>query len=147
MTGKAESFDLDRLPSLPPLKKNRKDFRMRIYVSIFLVFFIAVIVVAVYVFKKLKNIDVVEDWELDVGPHRFSYNELKEATNRFHEKELLGFGGSGKVYKGILPYSNTQIAVKRISQESKQGLKEFLSEISTIGRLRHRNLVQLLGWC
>ncbi|KAI3734894.1 hypothetical protein L6452_14374 [Arctium lappa] len=82
--------------------------------------------------QKLKNMDVVEDWELEVGPHKYSYKELKEATNGFHEKELLGFGGSGKVYKGILPDSNTQIAVKRISQESKQGLTEFISEISTI---------------
>lgn len=147
MTGKAESLDLHHLPSLPPLKKNQKDFRIWFYVSIFLTFFIIVIAVSVYVIKKFKNMDVVEDWELDVGPHKYSYKELKEATKGFHEKELLGFGGSGKVYKGMLPDSNTQIAVKRISQESKQGLTEFISEISTIGRLRHRNLVQLLGWC
>ncbi|XP_024991814.1 L-type lectin-domain containing receptor kinase S.4-like [Cynara cardunculus var. scolymus] len=146
MTGKAESLDLHLL-SLPPFKKNQKDFRIWCSVSTSLALFITVIVVSVYVIKKLKNIDLVEDWEFDVGPHKYSYKELKGATKGFHEKELLGFGGSGKVYKGILPDSNTQIAVKRISQESKQGLTEFISEISTIGRLRHRNLVRLLGWC
>ncbi|GAV76555.1 Pkinase domain-containing protein, partial [Cephalotus follicularis] len=80
-------------------------------------------------------------------PHRYSYHELKQATNSFSDKELLGHGGFGQVYKGTLPNSKTQVAVKRISHESKQGLREFVSEIASIGRLRHRNLVQLLGWC
>ncbi|KAJ6311781.1 hypothetical protein OIU77_013519 [Salix suchowensis] len=97
--------------------------------------------------KKKKKADVTEAWELDIGPHRFSYQELKKATKNFRDEELLGFGGFGKVYKGTLPNSNTEIAVKRICHESKQGLKEFLTEIASIGRLRHRNLVRLLGWC
>ncbi|KAL2526487.1 L-type lectin-domain containing receptor kinase S.4 [Abeliophyllum distichum] len=91
--------------------------------------------------------DVTEAWELDIVPHRFSYEELKKATSGFRDKELLGFGGFGRVYKGTLPNSNTQVAVKRIYHDSKQGLREFVSEIESIGRLRHRNLVQLLGWC
>ncbi|KAK0592841.1 hypothetical protein LWI29_026411 [Acer saccharum] len=102
---------------------------------------------AFYIIRKIKNADVIEAWELDVGPHRFSYQELKKATRGFRDKELLGFGGFGKVYKGKLASTNTQVAVKRISHESKQGLREFVSEIASIGRLRHRNLVQLLGWC
>ncbi|MED6197291.1 hypothetical protein PIB30_055297 [Stylosanthes scabra] len=63
-----------------------------------------------------------------------------------HKSLIIG-GGFGRVYKGTLPNSRTQVAVKRISHESKQGLREFISEIASIGRLRHRNLVQLLGWC
>nr|GEX71473.1 L-type lectin-domain containing receptor kinase S.4-like [Tanacetum cinerariifolium] len=88
-----------------------------------------------------------EDWEFDVGPHTFCYKELKDATKSFHDKGLLGFGGSGKVYKGVFPDTGSEIAVKRISRDSKHGPKEFVSEILTVGRLRHRNLVQLLGWC
>ncbi|KAK8475763.1 hypothetical protein V6N12_058140 [Hibiscus sabdariffa] len=103
--------------------------------------------VSFYLVRKLKRSDMIEAWELEIGPHRFSYQELKEATRGFRDKELLGFGGFGRVYKGTLPSTNTQVAVKRISHESKQGLREFVSEIATIGRLRHRNLVPLLGWC
>ncbi|KAL4575076.1 hypothetical protein LXL04_021917 [Taraxacum kok-saghyz] len=147
MTGNAKSLNLRHLPSLPPFKKNQRGFVIWLSVSIFLAFFFIAITGAVYVFKQIKHIDVVEDWELDVGPQKYSYKELKESTKGFHEKELLGFGGSGKVYKGVLPKLDTQIAVKRILKESKHGQKEFMSEISTIGRLRHRNLVQLLGWC
>ncbi|KAI3731107.1 hypothetical protein L1987_62290 [Smallanthus sonchifolius] len=148
MTGNAESLDLDHLPSLLELKKNKKGFEFWsvLMFLIFLVFCIVVIFGAVYVIKRLKRTEVVEDWELDLGPHPYCYKELKEATKGFHEKQLLGFGGSGKVYKGVLADSKTEIAVKRISRKSKQGPKEFLSEVSTIGRLRHRNLVQLLGW-
>ncbi|KAJ6768050.1 hypothetical protein OIU74_021838 [Salix koriyanagi] len=64
----------------------------------------------------------------------------------FREKELLGFGGFGKVYRGTLPNSDTPIAVKRFCHESRQGLREFSTEITSIGRLRHKNLVRLLGW-
>ncbi|KAH9672430.1 L-type lectin-domain containing receptor kinase S.4 [Citrus sinensis] len=101
----------------------------------------------IYIIKKIKNAEVIEDWELEVGPQRYSYQELKQATNNFSAKQLLGHGGFGQVYKGTLHNSKTEVAVKRISNESKQGVREFVSEIATIGRLRHRNLVQLVGWC
>ncbi|PRQ43191.1 putative protein kinase RLK-Pelle-L-LEC family [Rosa chinensis] len=101
----------------------------------------SVISLSVYLFiKKLKNTEPMESWELELGPHRYSYQELKKATKGFRGKELLGEGGFGQVFKG------TQVAVKRISNDSKQGLREFVEEIASIGRLRHRNLVQLLGW-
>lgn len=108
---------------------------------------IASVFLVICLINKVKNRDVVEDWELEIGPHRYSYQELKKATRGFKDSELLGSGGFGKVYKGTLPNSKTQVAVKRVSNESKQGLREFVSEISTIGKLRHRNLVQLQGWC
>lgn len=81
------------------------------------------------------------------GPQKFSYRALSKATRGFHKQQLLGKGGFGSVYKGALPRSNTPVAVKRISKESNQGSKEFLAEVCIIGRLRHRNLVPLIGWC
>lgn len=60
---------------------------------------------------------------------------------------LLGIGGFGRVYKGVLPKSNMEVAIKKVSHESRQGIKEFIAEVVSIGRLRHRNLVQLLGYC
>jgi serine/threonine protein kinase len=72
---------------------------------------------------------------------------LFHATGGFKNKHLLGEGGFGKVYKGVLPLSNVEVAVKRMSHESRQGMKEFVTEVVSIGRLRHCNLVQLLGYC
>lgn len=88
----------------------------------------------------------IEDWELEYWPHRFSYEELSSATGEFRKEQLLGSGGFGKVYKGTLP-NNTEIAVKCVNHDSKQGLREFMAEISSMGRLQHKNLVQMRGWC
>ncbi|KAJ8642387.1 hypothetical protein MRB53_019081 [Persea americana] len=100
-----------------------------------------------YTLRKKKSEEIHEDWEEEYGPHRFSYEDLFIATKGFSETELLGIGGFGKVYRGVLPTSNFQVAVKRISHESKQGMREFIAEIASIGKLRHRNIVQLLGYC
>jgi hypothetical protein len=97
--------------------------------------------------RKRKFEELLEDWELDCGPQRFKYKDLFDATKGFREKELLGKGGFGKVYRGVLPTSKIEIAVKRISHESRQGMREFVAEIASMGRLRHRNLVPLLGYC
>ncbi|XP_050244285.1 L-type lectin-domain containing receptor kinase IV.1 isoform X14 [Quercus robur] len=91
--------------------------------------------------------ELLEDWELDYGPHRFKYKDLYIATKGFRDKELLGSGGFGRVYKGVLRTSKIEIAVKKVSHESRQGMREFVAEIVSIGRLRHRNLVPLLGYC
>ncbi|XP_056172195.1 L-type lectin-domain containing receptor kinase IV.1-like [Syzygium oleosum] len=96
--------------------------------------------------RKRKFAEVLEDWERDYSPHRFKYKDLYVATKGFRDQELLGAGGFGRVYRGILPTSNIEVAVKRVSHESKQGMREFVAEIITIGRLRHRNLVSLLGY-
>ncbi|KAG6635114.1 L-type lectin-domain containing receptor kinase S.1-like [Carya illinoinensis] len=90
--------------------------------------------------------DEIEDWELEYWPHRFSYEELSQATDGFSNDNLLGSGGFGKVYKGTLT-NNTEVAVKCVNHDSKQGLREFMAEISSMGRLQHKNLVQMRGWC
>ncbi|XP_018809540.2 L-type lectin-domain containing receptor kinase IX.1-like [Juglans regia] len=99
--------------------------------------------------KKHLSGDVCMDDEFEkgTGPRRFTYRELSRATNNFAEEGKLGEGGFGGVYKGLLSESNTEIAVKRVSKGSKQGKKEYISEVRIISRLRHRNLVQLIGWC
>lgn len=146
VNGQAQSLHLSMLPSIPGPKSNQLKLALCASLSV-VVFLILAIGVILYIVKKVKNRDVVESWELELGPYRFSYKELKKATRGFRDKGLLGFGGFGRVYKGTLPGSNTQVAVKRISHESKQGLHEFVTEIAIIGRLRHRNLVLLQGWC
>ncbi|WMV50914.1 hypothetical protein MTR67_044299 [Solanum verrucosum] len=73
--------------------------------------------------------------------------KLARCTNNFSPEEMLGQGGFGGVYKLYLRESDSYIVVKRISRESKQGIKEYASEVRIISRLRHKHLVQLIGWC
>ncbi|XP_052207444.1 probable L-type lectin-domain containing receptor kinase S.7 [Diospyros lotus] len=84
--------------------------------------------------------------ELVTGPRQFSYRQLKLATKGFHSSRVLGHGAFGTVYKAHFPASDTVAAVKR-SKHSHEGKTEFLAELSIIACLRHKNLVQLQGWC
>ncbi|KAI3435128.1 Rhamnogalacturonan endolyase [Psidium guajava] len=88
-----------------------------------------------------------DDLERGTGPRRFSYQDLASATNNFSDDRKLGEGGFGTVYRGYLLNLDMTIAVKRISRGSKQGKREFVTEVKVISSLRHRNLVQLIGWC
>ncbi|KAL7244086.1 hypothetical protein ACSBR1_016339 [Camellia fascicularis] len=76
----------------------------------------------------------------------FQLDIVFAATEHFSTKNKLGEGGFGPVYKGTLP-DGREIAVKRLSKTSGQGLKELKNEVILIARLQHRNLVRLLGCC
>ncbi|GJN11784.1 hypothetical protein PR202_ga30021 [Eleusine coracana subsp. coracana] len=101
----------------------------------------------VHVWRNRRYSELSDDWEVEYGPHRFSYKDLFDATEGFNDKNLLGTGGFGMVYKGLLPISRLEVAVKRVSHDSNQGMKEFIAEIVSIGHVQHRNLVHLLGYC
>ncbi|KEH24604.1 lectin receptor kinase [Medicago truncatula] len=99
--------------------------------------------------KEDSNFDMKMDDEFQkgTGPKKFCYNKLVSATNNFEETQKIGQGGFGGVYKGYLKDIDSNVAIKRISRESKQGIKEYATEVKIISQLRHRNLVQLIGWC
>ncbi|TYG74559.1 hypothetical protein ES288_D04G192000v1 [Gossypium darwinii] len=124
--------------------------------------------------REDKAMSVNRKMEMVTAARKFSYRELRFATSNFADEGLLGEGGLGKVYLGFLSNINCSIAVKRKTPNSHQVFK-FLSpqmswarqlprhksgqasnslqservesEVTTSGRLRHRNLVQLIGWC
>ncbi|KAL1203052.1 G-type lectin S-receptor-like serine/threonine-protein kinase [Cardamine amara subsp. amara] len=83
-----------------------------------------------------------EDFELPF----IDLDAIAEATDGFSDGNKLGQGGFGPVYKGTLA-GGQEVAVKRLSRTSRQGIEEFKNEIKLIAKLQHRNLVKILGYC
>ncbi|KAJ4891857.1 L-type lectin-domain containing receptor kinase IV.1 [Raphanus sativus] len=145
----APSLSLSRLPKLPRfVPRTISDF-FKIgmpLISLFLIFCV-IFLVCFIVRRRKKFAEEHEEWEKEFGKNRFRFKDLYYATKGFKEKDLLGSGGFGSVYKGVMPGTKLEIAVKKVSHESKQGMKQFVAEIVSIGRMSHRNLVPLLGYC
>nr|CAJ86314.1 H0525G02.11 [Oryza sativa] len=108
-----------------------------------------VALVGIFMWRQKRRKLSLEQQELYsiVGrPNVFSYSELRSATENFSSSNRLGEGGYGAVYKGKLTDGRV-VAVKQLSQTSHQGKKQFATEIETISRVQHRNLVKLYGCC
>ncbi|KAF7805211.1 receptor-like protein kinase ANXUR1 [Senna tora] len=76
----------------------------------------------------------------------FSWQEMKQATKNFDESNVIGVGGFGKVYKGVID-NGFKVAIKRSNPQSEQGVHEFQTEIEMLSKLRHKHLVSLIGFC
>ncbi|KAF2574264.1 hypothetical protein F2Q70_00003430 [Brassica cretica] len=114
------------------------------------VMFVAVVVPIVAIcciLSALVVILVISEGE-DVPKNSLQYDlkTIEAATCTFSKRNMLGEGGFGEVYKGSLQ-DGSQIAVKRLSKESAQGVQEFKNETSLVAKLQHRNLVGVLGFC
>ena len=87
-----------------------------------------------------------KNWVVYQGVNEVQLLWHKNATNDFSKDNLLGEGGYGHVYKGVLK-DGQQIAAKVRKQESSQGFSEFHSEVYVLSFARHKNIVMLLGYC
>ncbi|KAB1215267.1 hypothetical protein CJ030_MR4G027352 [Morella rubra] len=108
-----------------------------------------------YIFRRRKNSKAKKSGELGHGSDDkeedtelpiLNLSIIARATDGFSFDNKLGEGGFGPVYKGVLE-DGREIAVKRLSKISRQGLNEFKNEVILIAKLQHRNLVRLLGCC
>uniref|UniRef100_A0A453BCV7 Protein kinase domain-containing protein n=1 Tax=Aegilops tauschii subsp. strangulata TaxID=200361 RepID=A0A453BCV7_AEGTS len=88
---------------------------------------------------KAEDIESVDSMLIDIST-------LRAATGDFAETNKLGEGGFGAVYKGTLP-DGEEIAVKRLSKSSAQGVEELKNELALVAKLKHKNLVRLVGVC
>ncbi|KAH0635835.1 hypothetical protein KY289_035750 [Solanum tuberosum] len=147
LNGAADPLDLDNLPVAPPevVRPSKNSHLKRALIGTFCSVVI-LLLGAFYIYRRMRQHEVLEDWELDC-PHRFRFRDLYKATKGFKESELIGVGGFGAVYKGVLPTNGAEVAVKKISSNSLQGMREFAAEIESLGRLRHKHLINLQGWC
>ncbi|KAL1325948.1 hypothetical protein HN51_035992 [Arachis hypogaea] len=146
------------VPDQPPQKSSTSDkaiLRIVLVTSIFTLIFCSTIGISCHLMSKIrvlkyKRLLEIRDLGLneEVALRRFSYSELKRATNGF--KQELGKGSFGAVYKGVLykeGRSRRLIAVKRLEKLVEDGEREFQAEVRAIGKTHHRNLVRLLGFC
>ncbi|KAL6553366.1 putative L-type lectin-domain containing receptor kinase S.7 [Orobanche gracilis] len=142
------------VPSEPPFpvpdSRNRHPTNIVLAIGICLpsFFLVALVAFGYVILNRWKDVENDENLKAEVmaGPRQFAYRELKSATKGFHQSRILGHGAFGTVYKAFFADSGTLAAVKR-SRHSHEGKTEFLSELSIIAGLRHKNLVQLQGWC
>ncbi|KAI9070576.1 hypothetical protein K1719_047463 [Acacia pycnantha] len=109
----------------------------------------SMVIIGFTIKKKLMHPGKATYWkdksdQEDVDLPIFEFSVISNATNQFSEMNKLGQGGFGPVYKGILA-DGQEIAVKRLSKTSRQGMDEFKNEVLLIAKLQHRNLVKLLG--
>ncbi|XP_072961164.1 G-type lectin S-receptor-like serine/threonine-protein kinase SD2-5 [Typha angustifolia] len=101
------------------------------------------VIISFFVRRKCNQVDEEEYFDQVPGmPTRFTFEELKEASENFSEK--LGEGGFGSVFEGKI--GNERVAIKRLDAFN-QGEKQFLAEVETIGSIHHINLVRLIGFC
>ncbi|XP_049406319.1 receptor-like serine/threonine-protein kinase SD1-7 [Solanum stenotomum] len=95
-------------------------------------------------FRSVSSLYSVENSNMKLL--QYNLQKIREATNNFHGEHKLGEGGFGPVFKGFLAEFG-DVAIKRLSKRSSQGLEEFMNELKLIAKLQHKNLVSLLGCC
>ncbi|XP_009766396.1 G-type lectin S-receptor-like serine/threonine-protein kinase At4g27290 [Nicotiana sylvestris] len=126
-------------------KRRRKRTTLIAVISVVVATFILSFL-AWFSFQRRKRRTGSENGDEDMELPLFDLVTVTSATKNFSSANVIGEGGFGPVYKGILP-NGQEIAVKRLSTYSGQGLQELKNEIVLISKLQHRNLVKLLGCC
>ncbi|KAA8515489.1 hypothetical protein F0562_018900 [Nyssa sinensis] len=91
--------------------------------------------------------DILKYGNVKGAPETFTFHQLAAATDNFNPKLLVGEGGFGRVYKGLIGSRNQVVAVKQLDRNGFQGNREFLAEVLTLSLVHHQNLVNLIGYC
>ncbi|KAM7466819.1 hypothetical protein LguiB_014381 [Lonicera macranthoides] len=109
--------------------------------------------IIVYKLRELQEANLDEELNLqspvpsEWSCRHFSLAKILSATRNFSDELVLGQGGFGKVYKGVIDNGTATVAIKRLNHMSKQGAREFWNEIEMLSKFRHSHLVSLIGCC
>ncbi|XP_047955384.1 cysteine-rich receptor-like protein kinase 44 [Salvia hispanica] len=136
--------------SSPTGKKNGSMTQTIVIIVVVTVVLLIVVVSAIIFLKKREKHKPMQiaQYVDDISTAeclQYPFSTIKDATNDFSNHNKLGQGGFGSVYKGKLP-NGQEIAVKRLSRNSRQGNMEFKNEVLLLAKLQHKNLVRLLGF-
>ncbi|XP_059450907.1 G-type lectin S-receptor-like serine/threonine-protein kinase At4g03230 [Corylus avellana] len=96
--------------------------------------------------EMMDSGEFLEDYEMGTDVRSFDLESILATTGNFSDASKLGHGGFGTVYKGTLP-GGQEIAIKRCSEASRQGIEEFKNEVALIAKLQHINIIKLQGYC
>ncbi|XP_062095499.1 probable LRR receptor-like serine/threonine-protein kinase At1g29720 isoform X2 [Humulus lupulus] len=130
-----------------PMSRNRIPIAVGVAISIFVLILLIISAITWRIYQRNKyTTGRSELTGLELVTGSFTLRQLRSATNDFHSDNKIGEGGFGSVYKGHLS-DGTVIAVKQLSSKSRQGNREFITEIGMISGLQHPNLVKLYGCC
>ncbi|KAL3813490.1 hypothetical protein ACJIZ3_014758 [Penstemon smallii] len=112
---------------------------------------ISIVSIIVHELRKIREANLIDETKPSVRAERhcrhFSLAEIRSATQNFSNALFIGKGGFGIVYKGLIDNGRETVAIKRLKPSSRQGKREFWTEIETLSELRHNNLVSLIGYC
>ncbi|XP_062014409.1 cysteine-rich receptor-like protein kinase 44 [Rosa rugosa] len=139
-------------PVLPPKQGKKSNTKRNIIIIIVVVIaFDTMLLGGICIFLRVKQpkvkLDDNNSEEISLAESlQYDFEDIRSATDDFSDKNKLGQGGFGAVYKGRL-LNGQYIAVKRLSKSSTQGDREFKNEVMLLAQLPHRNLVRLLGFC
>ncbi|XP_028807645.1 G-type lectin S-receptor-like serine/threonine-protein kinase At4g27290 [Neltuma alba] len=128
--------------------EGNNEYKIKIIVISVTVSGVLVMLLTFYIYrsKRKPKANNDESSEEDLELPLFDFTIIANATHNFSIDNMLGQGGFGPVYKGILN-DGQEIAIKRLSQNSHQGMEEFKNEVILCAKLQHRNLVKVLGCC
>ncbi|KAK4477564.1 hypothetical protein RD792_016796 [Penstemon davidsonii] len=112
----------------------------------------SIVSIIVHELRKIREANLIEEEtkpsaKAERHCRRFSLAEIRSATQDFSNAFFIGKGGFGMVYKGLIDNGRETVAIKRLKPSSRQGKREFWTEIETLSELRHNNLVSLIGYC
>nr|DAD27527.1 TPA_asm: hypothetical protein HUJ06_028995 [Nelumbo nucifera] len=133
----------------PGSRSSRRSHHFHIWFTVAVGVVVVVFVLSflsLFVFRRRREKINTSPLQYDFCRH-FSLVDNKAATNDFDEARRIGVGGFGNVYRGYIDGGATTVAIKRASPTSKQGPREFQTEIEMLSKLRHLHLVSLIGYC
>ncbi|KAL4299235.1 hypothetical protein HN51_049976 [Arachis hypogaea] len=150
LCGGIPQLNLPTCSTLPLKKKHKRSVKKKVILIIafggVLISSVAFII-SIYLLKKKQKRLSTPSLALQYGYVKVSYGELHQATNGFSSLNLIGTGSSGSVYRGTLLHFERPVAVKVLNLQTRGASKSFVSECKALGKLKHRNLLNILTCC